>query len=195
MTSLPLLFLGAFLDAVIGPNLFIPGEPFLLAAGYQIYQGIYLAGFSVLLGALAGDQLSYFIGRRYGQKLIKSLIRRQPRIKRPIARCRLLMYRKGNFVLTFSRLLGPVAWFVPCMAGISQISWARFTFYSFIGLILGVGQFLIWGYLLAYGLNSTILLESAKLFIAENKTAVFILTCGGVVMLIRILTRKVVCKN
>lgn len=28
------------------------------------------------------------------------------------------MYRRGNFVLTFSRLLGPVACFVPCIAEI-----------------------------------------------------------------------------
>ena len=195
MTSLPLLFLGAFLDALIGPNLFVPGEPFLLAAGYQLHQGVYLAAFAVLLGGFAGDQLSYFIGLRYGQKLTKALVRHHPRVRRSVARCRLLMYHKGNYVLTFSRLLGPVAWFVPCMAGISQISWARFTFYSVIGLILGVGQFLIWGYLLAYGLNSTILLESAKLFIAEHKTTVLVLTFAGILLFFRLLTRKPHCRS
>jgi len=195
MTSLPLLFLGAFLDALIGPNLFVPGEPFLLAAGYQLHQGIYLAAFAVLLGGFAGDQLSYFVGLRYGQRLTKALVRRKPGVRRTVARCRLLMYRRGNYVLTFSRLLGPVAWLVPCMAGISRISWARFTFYSAIGLILGVGQFLIWGYLLAYGLNSTILLESAKLFVAEHKTAVLVVTCSGVLLLFRLLTRKPLCRT
>ena len=34
------LFFGSLLDATIGPNLFVPGEPFLLAAGYQLHQGV-----------------------------------------------------------------------------------------------------------------------------------------------------------
>ena len=34
------LFFGALLDSTIGPNLFVPGEPFLLAAGYQLHEGV-----------------------------------------------------------------------------------------------------------------------------------------------------------
>ncbi len=44
------LFFGAFLDATIGPNLFVPGEPFLLAAGYQLHQGVIWGVVAVLLG-------------------------------------------------------------------------------------------------------------------------------------------------
>ena len=44
------LFFGALMDALIGPNLFVPGEPFLLAAGYQLHQGIVTGVLAVLLG-------------------------------------------------------------------------------------------------------------------------------------------------
>ena len=71
------LFFGAFLDATIGPNLFVPGEPFLLAAGYQLHQGIIWGVIAVLIGGWLGDQLSYFIGKHSGSKAQRKLIRWQ----------------------------------------------------------------------------------------------------------------------
>lgn len=163
------LFFGAFLDATIGPNLFVPGEPFLLAAGYQLYQGIIWGVIAVLIGGWLGDQLSYFIGKRSGSKAQRKLIRWQAKTKRPIARCRLLMKKRGNAILIFARLLGPVAWVVPFMAGSVNVSWKRFTVCSSIGLILGVGQFVIAGYLLAAGLQTWLPLDSLKLILIEHK--------------------------
>ena len=90
------LFIGALLDALIGPNLFVPGEPFLIAAGYQLHQGLWYGVIAVLCGGLIGDQLSYLIGYHYGRKAQKKLIQWQPKIRRPIARCRLLLKRKGT---------------------------------------------------------------------------------------------------
>ncbi|MHC0042021.1 LssY C-terminal domain-containing protein [Vibrio campbellii] len=163
------LFFGAFLDATIGPNLFVPGEPFLLAAGYQLHQGIIWGVIAVLIGGWLGDQLSYFIGKRSGSKAQRKLIRWQAKTKRPIARCRLLMKKRGNAILIFARLLGPVAWVVPFMAGSVNVSWKRFTVCSSIGLILGVGQFVIAGYLLAAGLQTWLPLDSLKLILIEHK--------------------------
>ena len=163
------LFFGAFLDATIGPNLFVPGEPFLLAAGYQLHQGIIWGVIAVLIGGWLGDQLSYFIGKRSGSKAQRKLIRWQAKTKRPIARCRLLMKKRGNAILIFARLLGPVAWVMPFMAGSVNVSWKRFTICSSIGLILGVGQFVVAGYLLAAGLQTWLPLDSLKLILIEHK--------------------------
>lgn len=163
------LFFGAFLDATIGPNLFVPGEPFLLAAGYQLHQGIIWGVIAVLVGGWLGDQLSYFIGKRSGSKAQRKLIRWQAKTKRPIARCRLLMKKRGNAILIFARLLGPVAWVVPFMAGSVNVSWKRFTICSSIGLILGVGQFVVAGYLFAAGLQTWLPLDSLKLILIEHK--------------------------
>lgn len=165
------LFVGALLDALIGPNLFVPGEPFMLASGYQLQQGIVSGVFAVLLGGFIGDQASFWIGKKMGVNAQRKLIRWQPKTRRPIARCRHLMATKGNYVLALARLLGPVAWVVPFIAGSQKITWRRFTLYSSIGLLLGVGQFVLWGYLLGYGIENIPLLNEAKTFVVEHQAS------------------------
>ncbi len=176
------LFIGALLDALIGPNLFVPGEPFLIAAGFQLHQGIWVGVVAVVMGGLLGDQLSYFIGRRFGRNAQRRLIKWQPKTRRPIARCRLLLQRKGNAVLMFARLLGPVAWIVPFIAGVNQISWCRFSVFATIGLFLGVGQFVLWGYLLSYGLEAFPWFNDVKVFVIEHKQ--FIITFFTVIVIL-----------
>ncbi|MDA0147730.1 LssY C-terminal domain-containing protein [Vibrio sp. LaRot3] len=163
------LFIGALLDALIGPNLFVPGEPFLIAAGYQLHQGIWTGVLAVLLGGLIGDQASYWIGRYVGTPAQKKLIAWQPKTRRPIARCRHLMYKKGNYVLAFARLLGPIAWVVPFIAGTNKVAWSRFSLFGLIGLLLGVGQFVMWGYLLSYGVDKFPFIQQAKIFVVEHQ--------------------------
>ncbi|MGF1909833.1 LssY C-terminal domain-containing protein [Vibrio kasasachensis] len=163
------LFIGALLDALIGPNLFVPGEPFLIAAGYQLQQGIWAGVFAVLLGGLLGDQASYWIGRYVGVSAQRKLIQWQPKTRRPVARCRHLMYKKGNYVLALARLLGPIAWVVPFMAGTNKVAWGRFTLFGSLGLLLGVGQFVMWGVVLAYGVERFPIFDQVKLVIAEHQ--------------------------
>jgi len=169
MFTVTSLFIGALLDALIGPNLVVPGEPFMLAAGFQLYHGAWAGVMAVLLGGFIGDQLSFFIGYRVGSPVQKKLRSLFPKIRRPLARCRLLMHKKGNYVLAFARLLGPVAWVVPFMAGSNKITWWRFTLFSSIGLLLGVGQFVLWGYLSALGFNALPVADSLQVFIIEHK--------------------------
>ncbi|GLR74550.1 LssY C-terminal domain-containing protein [Aliivibrio sifiae] len=176
------LFIGALLDALIGPNLFVPGEPFLIAAGFQLHQGIWVGVVAVVMGGLLGDQLSYFIGRRFGRNAQRRLIKWQPKTRRPIARCRLSLQKKGNAVLMFARLLGPVAWIVPFIAGVNQISWRRFSVFATIGLFLGVGQFVLWGYLLSYGLEAFPWFNDVKFFVIEHKQ--FIITFFTVIVIL-----------
>lgn len=100
------LFFGSLLDSLIGPNLFVPGEPFLLAAGYQLYQGAIWGVAAVLLGGWIGDQSSYWIGRRSGKRLLSIVTSKRPKTRRSFARARLLMQKHGIKVMLFSRLLG-----------------------------------------------------------------------------------------
>ncbi|MEZ9232992.1 LssY C-terminal domain-containing protein [Vibrio amylolyticus] len=162
------LFMGAMLDALIGPNLFVPGEPFLIAAGYQLHQGVWLGAVLVFTGGWTGEQASYWIGRAMGKGAQRKLTRWLPKSRKTIARVRLFMFRNERSVLIFSRLLGPIAWVVPFLAGVNRIPCLRFTFLSGIGLILGVGQFIILGYLLSYGVESISFVSDILLFGQEH---------------------------
>lgn len=161
-------FGGSLLDALIGPNLFFPGEPFLLAAGYLLSSGPVYGVISVIAGGFVGDQISYFIGRRYGKDGRRWLSQRIPKTRRPIARARLVLRQRGPLVVAIARLLGPVAWIMPFLAGSYVLPWLTFTTYSLIGLFIGVGQFVLAGYLLAQGIEWLPELSTFSLFFKEH---------------------------
>ncbi|MGF1688175.1 LssY C-terminal domain-containing protein [Photobacterium japonica] len=142
-------FGGSFLDALIGPNIFVPGEPFLIGAGYLLSSGLIYGVVAVLLGGLLGDQLSFWIGRRFGAQGRRWLGRHIHKTRRPIAKTRLLLKKRGPLVVAAARLLGPIAWIMPFLAGSYAMAWRTFTLYSLVGLLLGVGQFVLLGYGLA----------------------------------------------
>ncbi|MBM7037067.1 LssY C-terminal domain-containing protein [Vibrio ulleungensis] len=169
------LFLGALFDALIGVNLFVMGEPFFLAAGYQLFQGVMSALFMVLLGGFIGDQLSFLIGRHWGRALQSTLLAKYGQLRRPIARCRYLLKRYPSRVIIGARLLGPVAWFMPFIAGSQSVTWPRFAILSAIGVTIGIGQFVVWGYFLAYGVEQFTLLHTIKQALDEYQLLLFLL--------------------
>jgi membrane protein DedA with SNARE-associated domain len=66
------VFAIAFCDSVIVLGAIVPALPLLIAVGVLIGLGELSGPYTVLcatLGALAGDGLSYWIGRRWGDRL------------------------------------------------------------------------------------------------------------------------------
>ncbi|MCW8329998.1 LssY C-terminal domain-containing protein [Photobacterium sp. SDRW27] len=177
-------FVGSLLDALIGPNLFFPGEPFLLAAGYILSSGLFYGVLSVLAGGFIGDQLSYHIGRKFGDRGRRWLSQRIPKTRRPIARARLVLRKKGPQIVTAARLLGPVAWIMPFLAGSYAMPWLTFTLYSVIGLLLGVSQFVLAGYLLAQGVELLPDLTTISLFIKEHSLLLAAITIASTASLL-----------
>ncbi|GAL17742.1 Mll0121 protein [Vibrio maritimus] len=55
------------------------------------------------------------------------------------------------------------------MAGANHIRWSKFSAYALIGLVLGVGQFVTWGFLLAAGVDNVPILGEAATFVSEHK--------------------------
>ncbi|MGR5062956.1 LssY C-terminal domain-containing protein [Photobacterium sp. DNB22_13_2] len=165
-------FGGSFLDALIGPNIFFPGEPFLLAAGYLLSSGAIYGLLAVLAGGFIGDQISFWIGRRSGSHGRRWLVRKFNKTQRPIAKTRFILHKRGPWVITASRLLGPVAWIMPFIAGSYAMSWTTFTLYSSIGLILGVGQFTLAGFFIGKGINVLPSWQTIGLFFQEHSVLI-----------------------
>ena len=52
----------------------------------------------------------------------------------------------GTKAIFFARLLGPVSWITPFLAGTYNVPYRKFLGYNIAGVTAGIGQFLIIGY-------------------------------------------------
>jgi membrane-associated protein len=81
---------------------------------------------------VAGDQIGFLAGRRYGQRLIDRL---PPRVRRSgeADRALDLVRRRGAVAVTFGRWAAVLRALVPGMAGVSGMGRARFTAANAVG--------------------------------------------------------------
>ncbi|WP_203294652.1 DedA family protein [Maricaulis parjimensis] len=147
------LFAGAFLDALPGPCLFVFGEVFFVLAGNLVQEtGSLWPVLAVFAGAFLADQAGYWGGRRAATPLKKLVLARSGR-RKAYRRARAGLTARLVLFVAISRLLGPVAWITPALAGSLSASWSRFTLGSFLGVLIGVGQFVVYGWMLAAGID------------------------------------------
>ncbi len=145
------LFAGALLDALPGPCLFVFGEAFFLVAGQLLHEtGSIWPVLAVFAGALLADQAGFALGR-WAELPLKRLILCRSGRRKAYRRARNGLQSRLILFVAISRLLGPVAWITPALAGSLNLSWHRFTLGSGLGVMIGVGQFVLYGWLLAAG--------------------------------------------
>lgn len=173
MLSWWVLFGGALLDAVIGANFFVHGEPFFVGAGYLLSTGVYYGIPAVLIGGFLGDQISYMIGRKYGMQGRRYVTAKFPKSRRAFARAKLELNKRGVLVIAMARLLGAVAWVMPFLVGSYRVSWAKFTLWSSIGLVVGIGQFIALGYVGSKGISFLPPWSDIQLVLQENAILLF----------------------
>ncbi len=121
------------------------GETVTLLAGLAAHDGLLRYGmvvFIAALGGLVGDLTLYFIGRRYGHRVLRRFKRAQPNIERAnrlILRYPLWFVLGVRFMYGF-RLIGPL------MIGASRLAPARFVPLNFLGAVLWAFIFVTLGY-------------------------------------------------
>lgn len=123
----PLIGLLAFGESLAIVGVLVPGTAILLGVGGLVGTGLVdpiSAVLWMLGGALAGNWLSYAIGRRVGPRIY----RRWPlnRNRRGVARARLFFRRYGFAAVFLSRFLGPLRAVVPAVAGVMDMDARRF---------------------------------------------------------------------
>lgn len=126
---------------------FLEGETFVIFAGAGASQGLLNIYFLILaawLGSFSGDQLYFWIGRRWGHQLLKRFPKMQGGIG--VALDMLNKYHVG-FILSFRFIYG-VRNFSSLAMGMSPISWPRFAFLNFIAAFLWANSFAWAGYVL-----------------------------------------------
>ena len=142
------IFLIAFSDAVIILGAIVPALPLLFAIGVLIGLGEISGPYAVMcaaLGALAGDGLSYWVGRRWGDRLRTVW----PFSKYPqlLDRGELLFRRNAIKSILIARYVGAIRPFVPAIAGIAKMPMRRYLPASFAACLSWGALFLAPGWI------------------------------------------------
>ncbi len=111
---------------------FIEGETMLILGGFAAHQGylgfpgVVLAAFT---GSVCGDQLAYFIGRRYGERVLQ----RFPRLRAGVESATARLGRHETPLLVGFRFLYGIRNVTPLAAGLARIPVHRFVLLNMIG--------------------------------------------------------------
>jgi membrane protein DedA with SNARE-associated domain len=145
------IFAGAFFDTLIFTCVLVWGEVFFIMAGSLAHEHRTVTPLiAALSGAYASDQVGYLIGKFARRPFRRWSLNTRWRRKtyRKVAD---RLHRQTHIFLPLSRVLGPFAWVTPSVAGALRVPYPRFAIFSAIGVSIGVGMFLLMGWLIAEG--------------------------------------------
>ncbi len=141
------LFLAVFVEQMGVP---LPAAPWLLAAGALIGVGKMhgvTAVAAATLGSLAADVIWFYIGRRYGNQVLKVICRLSLQRDSCVRRTQDVFTRYGMRGVIAAKFIPGLSTLAPPMAGSSGISAARFFFFDGLGSLLYVACFVLGGIL------------------------------------------------
>ena len=144
-----IIFAAAALECAAFAGLLVPGESLVLASGFFAHQGI-LELDAVMaaagLGAVAGDNVGYWLGARLGREwLLRKGSRFGLRQKR-LAQVERFFQRQGPKAVFIGRFVGFARALVPFVAGASRMPYRKFVLYDALGAILWTVAFVNLGY-------------------------------------------------
>ncbi|MGQ3017326.1 DedA family protein [Phenylobacterium sp.] len=150
------LVLGLFimLESLVIVGALVPATPLLVLTGGLLATGV-LDPVSVLIGciigAIVGDAISFFIGRKLGMRVLRHRWLR--RYRRQFALTRLYCRRYGVISIYAGRFIGPMRAFVPAVVGMLRMPVRDFQIANVISAVVWVFAALAPGYLTAKGLE------------------------------------------
>lgn len=143
------LFLLTFLETSAFLGLIAPGETIIVLCGFYAYRGVldvWLVGGVAAVGAFAGDQVGYLMGRTYGHGVVsrfgKYFLFDEKRL-RATERYYMKHGRKTVFIGRFMSILRS---FGPVVAGISRMKYGAFVLWSALSCIVWAATFTIVGF-------------------------------------------------
>lgn len=144
------VFVGVFLE---NTGLPVPGETALLAGAAMAHFGRLSLPWVVVTavgGAVLGDNLGFFIGRRYGRGLVERFGSRLGLTRKRLKQFDRFFDRHGGRTVFIARFVTGLRVFGALLAGASGLRWPTFVFYNAAGAITWSTAIAIAGYSLAY---------------------------------------------
>ena len=144
-----LLFLIIFCETGLVVTPFLPGDSLLFAIGAIAADptsnlNIWVAAGILLVAAILGDTVNYWIGRRFGGWMMRQF----PRIVKPshIEKTNEFFVRYGGKTIIIARFVPIVRTFAPFVAGSGNMEYRRFMYFNVVGAALWVGLILPCGW-------------------------------------------------
>lgn len=144
-----LLFLIVFCETGLVVTPFLPGDSLLFAIGAIAADptsnlNIWVAAIILLVAAILGDTVNYWIGRKFGGWMMRTF----PKVVKPshIAKTNEFFVRYGGKTIIIARFVPIVRTFAPFVAGSGEMNYRRFMFFNVTGALLWVGLILPCGW-------------------------------------------------
>jgi membrane-associated protein len=144
------LFAIVFAESGLLAGFFLPGDSLLFTAGLLASQGhlnfpVIVVG--TFVSAVAGDQVGYVIGRRYGPAIFK---RPDSRFfhKRNVDRAHAYFEAHGARTVVLARFIPVIRTFTPVVAGVGHMNYRRFVTFNVVGGFVWAVGLTTLGYLL-----------------------------------------------
>lgn len=143
------LFLLTFLETSAFLGLVAPGETIIVLCGFYAYRGVldpWLVGAIAVVGAVAGDQAGYWIGRRFGTGMLLRFGRYVFIDHRRLDATRRYYQKHGGKTVFFGRFTSILRSFGPVVAGASRMPYPGFLLWSLASCVVWGAVFTLIGY-------------------------------------------------
>ena len=157
---------------------FLPGDSLLFVGGAAAASGIldpWWLLIAVILGAVIGDTVNYWVANRLGLRIFLErfpTLVKQEHIDRTYA-----FYEKyGGATIVIARFVPLVRTFAPFLAGIGSMQYRKFLFYNILGAICWAASIILLGYF-----------AGTLTIVKQNMSLLFLgvaLLMGGTILLI-----------
>ncbi|ASU40305.1 hypothetical protein hmeg3_19755 [Herbaspirillum sp. meg3] len=142
------LFLIIFCETGLVVLPFLPGDSLLFIAGTFCATGamnIWLLMFLLVVAAITGNTLNYWIGKAIGHRVFTNNYRwLNPEA---LAKTHSFYEKHGGKTIILARFTPIVRTFAPFIAGVSEMTFVKFQFFNIIGALLWVVGLVVFGYL------------------------------------------------
>ncbi len=143
-----LLFLIVFTETGVVVMPFLPGDSLLFITGALCGLGLISLPIAIavlLAAAILGDQCNYTIGRYFGPKVFQWEDSRFFN-KKAFDRAHAFYETYGGVTIILARFMPFIRTFVPFVAGVAEMTRAKFTFYNVVGALIWVVGLCVAGY-------------------------------------------------
>jgi len=158
------VFTISFLESLVGPGFFIPGVFFMSGIGALVGAGV-LSMWPTLsyavVGAVAGDYASFWIGMRYKAKIKQWwFFKKYPRV---LIRGYAFFKKHGGKSVVLGRFVGPVRPIIPVIAGMMGMAPRNFLLANILSALLWAPFYSSPGYFIGASLNDFSLEIAARI--------------------------------